>query len=142
MRSKGGLDVSVHIIRNDELGIVTGMFNQMVSRLKENQATLEQLATTDSLTELANRKQIMADLAINIDQYRRYRLEFSILMIDIDYFKTVNDNYGHLIGDASQLAKLEDFALLPMYTKNKNCYVEIFKHLFFILINIVSGFTI
>lgn len=98
--AEGDLDVSVRVCRNDELGIVTGMFNHMVSRLKENQATLEQLATTDSLTELANRKQIMADLAINIDHYRRYSSEFSILMIDIDYFKTVNDVHGHLIGDA------------------------------------------
>ncbi len=96
----GDLDVSVHIHRNDELGIVTGMFNQMVCRLKENQATLEQLATTDSLTGLANRKQTMADLATNFANYRRYRAEFSILMIDIDYFKTVNDTHGHLAGDA------------------------------------------
>jgi len=108
MVAEGDLDVSVQIIRNDELGIVTRMFNQMVGRLKENQATLEQLATTDSLTELANRKQIMANLAINIDHYRRYSLEFSILMIDIDYFKTVNDTHGHLIGDAvlAQLARI------------------------------------
>ena len=106
--AEGDLDVSVHIRRNDELGIVTGMFNQMVSRLKENQATLEQLATTDSLTELANRKQIMADLMNNIEHYRRYSSEFSILMIDIDYFKTVNDSHGHLVGDAVlvQLARI------------------------------------
>lgn len=96
----GDLDVSVHVHRNDELGIVSGMFNQMVCRLKENQATLELLATTDSLTALANRKQIMADLAINFEHYRRYRTKFSILMIDIDYFKAVNDNHGHLAGDA------------------------------------------
>ncbi len=104
----GDLDVTVNIHRDDELGIVTRMFNQMVCRLKENQASLEQLATTDSLTELANRKQIMADLAINFENYRRYSSEFSILMIDIDYFKTVNDNHGHLIGDAVlvQLARI------------------------------------
>jgi diguanylate cyclase (GGDEF)-like protein len=104
----GDLDVSVNIHRNDELGIVTRMFNQMVCRLKKNQATLVQLATTDSLTELANRKQIMADLSTNFEHYRRYASEFSILMIDIDYFKTVNDSHGHLIGDAVlvQLARI------------------------------------
>ena len=104
----GDLDVSVPLYRNDELGIVTGMFNKMVSRLKENQAALELLATTDSLTQLANRKRIMADLAINFEQYRRYGAEFSILMIDVDYFKTINDTHGHLTGDAVliQLAQI------------------------------------
>jgi len=104
----GDLEGSVHIHRNDELGIVAGMFNQMVCRLKENQETLEQLAMTDSLTELANRKQIMVDLATNIKHYRRYASEFSILMIDIDYFKSVNDSHGHLVGDAVlvQLSKI------------------------------------
>lgn len=96
----GDLAVSVHIHRNDELGIVTGMFNEMVCRLKEDQTKLEQLATTDSLTGLANRKQIMAELAGQIGQYRRYSTEFSILMIDIDHFKTINDSHGHLTGDA------------------------------------------
>lgn len=104
----GDLDVSVNILRNDELGLVTGMFNEMVRRLKENQAKLEQLATTDSLTGLANRKRIMADVVINCEHYRRYATEFSILMIDIDFFKTVNDSRGHLAGDAVlvQLAQL------------------------------------
>jgi len=104
----GDMDVSVAIHRNDELGIVTGMFNQMVCRLKENQAALEQLATTDPLTGLANRKQIMADLATNFANYRRYRSEFSILMIDIDYFKSINDTHGHLAGDSVliQLARI------------------------------------
>ncbi|WP_459945434.1 sensor domain-containing diguanylate cyclase [Desulfocastanea catecholica] len=96
----GDLDVSVNIHRNDELGIVTRMFNQMVCRLKKNRAALVQLATTDPLTKLANRKQIMEDLATNFEHYRRYSSEFSILMIDIDYFKTVNDTHGHLAGDA------------------------------------------
>ena len=104
----GDLDVSIDIHRKDELGIVTGMFNRMVSRLKENQAALEQLATTDSLTELANRKKIMAHLAKNTEYYQRYAAEFSILMIDIDFFKEVNDSHGHLIGDAVlvQLARI------------------------------------
>jgi|GEM_PF-538033 len=96
----GDLDVSVNIRRNDELGIVTGMFNEMVRRLKESQVKLEQLALTDPLTGLANRKKIMADVASNFERYLRYSTEFSILMIDIDHFKMVNDSHGHQAGDA------------------------------------------
>jgi diguanylate cyclase (GGDEF)-like protein len=104
----GDLDVSVPIRRSDEFGIVAGIFNEMVGRLKENQVALELLATTDSLTGLANRKQIMADLAFNFESFQRYSTEFSILMVDIDLFKTVNDSYGHLAGDAVliQLARI------------------------------------
>ncbi|MDP3479481.1 MAG: GGDEF domain-containing protein, partial [Desulfoprunum sp.] len=89
-------------------GIVGGMFNEMVRRLKEAQAKLELLATTDSLTGLANRKQIMADLTIHLEHYRRYGTDFSVLMIDIDYFKRINDSHGHLSGDAVlvQLAQI------------------------------------
>jgi diguanylate cyclase (GGDEF)-like protein len=104
----GDLDVAVPVHRKDELGLVSGMFNEMVGRLKDNQAKLEQLATTDPLTGLANRKQIMADLAFHREYHRRYGTDFSILMMDIDYFKQVNDSYGHLAGDAVlvQLAQI------------------------------------
>jgi diguanylate cyclase (GGDEF)-like protein len=104
----GDLDVTVPIRRDDELGIVGGMFNEMVRRLKEDQAKLELLATTDPLTGLANRKQIMADLSVHQEHYRRYGTDFSVLMIDIDYFKRINDNHGHQTGDAVlvQLARI------------------------------------
>ncbi len=100
LRVAGGeLEVSVAVRRNDELGIVSGMFNDMVRRLKEDQQKLEQLATTDSLTGLANRKQIMTGMALQMEHYRRHGTEFSILMLDIDHFKTINDTHGHLVGD-------------------------------------------
>ncbi len=104
----GDLDVAVAIHRQDELGLVTGMFNVMISRLKEDQQKLELLATTDFLTGLANRKQIMTNLAQQIEQHRRYGTIFSLLMVDIDHFKTVNDTHGHLVGDAVlvQLARI------------------------------------
>lgn len=97
---RGDLEVAVPIHRDDELGLVSSMFNEMVRRLKENQNKLEQMATTDSLTGLVNRKQIMADLATHREHQRRYGSNFSLLMIDIDFFKQINDCHGHLVGDA------------------------------------------
>jgi diguanylate cyclase (GGDEF)-like protein len=98
--AEGDLDISLDIIRNDELGIVSSMFNEMVVHLKQNKEELERLAVTDVLTRLANRKQIMTVLNNHIEEYRRYGHDFSVLMVDIDHFKMVNDTHGHLVGDS------------------------------------------
>lgn len=104
----GDLDVALVVHRRDELGLVTEMFNTMTSRLKEDQQKLELLATTDPLTGLANRKQIMTALGQQMEQFRRYGTGFSMLMLDIDHFKMINDKHGHLVGDAVlvQLARI------------------------------------
>lgn len=94
-------DLNVHLERsnNDELGLATHVFNDMVGELRENQEALMKLATTDSLTNLANRKKIMASLLSQFELFTRYQTKFSILMMDIDHFKEVNDTYGHQTGD-------------------------------------------
>jgi diguanylate cyclase (GGDEF)-like protein len=96
----GDLQVTVPVRRKDELGIVTSMFNEMVERLQEHQTRLEELATTDPLTGLANRKQIMTSLELQMEGFSRHGTNFSLLMLDIDFFKKVNDTYGHQAGDS------------------------------------------
>ncbi len=95
----GNLDVHLPVRQNDELGFATRVFNGMVAELQRSHTQLEQLATTDSLTGIANRKLILETLVKQFDYYQRYGTEFSILMIDIDYFKKTNDTYGHQAGD-------------------------------------------
>lgn len=109
MRVAGGdLDVRLPIYINDELGLTTKVFNEMVVELHQSHDKLKELATTDALTNLANRKRIMEVLKSYFDQHKRYTTPFSILMIDIDFFKNINDNHGHLAGDAvlKQVAKI------------------------------------
>ncbi len=60
---------------------------------------LETEATTDPLTGLPNRRAFEQALAQEMARSRRYRRTFSLLMVDLDGFKTINDTYGHPVGD-------------------------------------------
>ena len=89
-----------------EIGELTNYFNTMVDDLKvkeeaaeEALANLHHLAVTDGLTQILNRKSISDILIKEISRSVRYEKKLSILMFDIDFFKKVNDNYGHQAGD-------------------------------------------
>jgi two-component system cell cycle response regulator len=60
---------------------------------------LEKLANFDSLTGLYNRRATLGKLRELINRANRYKEDFSLVMLDIDHFKKVNDSYGHLTGD-------------------------------------------
>ena len=65
----------------------------------EVEKMLHSLATRDTLTGIYNRYSLNKEIDINIKKYERYEDIFSLLMLDIDYFKNVNDTYGHDVGD-------------------------------------------
>ena len=69
-------------------------------RMRGQQAFLEQMATTDPLTEVGNRRSLEEKLLITIDRLHRSPAQTSsIIVIDIDFFKRINDRYGHSCGD-------------------------------------------
>lgn len=68
-------------------------------RIEHNEQRLEQLATVDQLTGLYNYRMYNSILTNEITRARRYGRSVSVLMLDIDYFKRINDNYGHTTGD-------------------------------------------
>jgi diguanylate cyclase (GGDEF)-like protein len=61
---------------------------------------MERLATTDGLTGLLNRRTFNAQLTARLREAQRYRRPLSLLLLDIDHFKKVNDTYGHPAGDS------------------------------------------
>jgi len=60
---------------------------------------LENLATTDSLTQVYNRYKVNTEIDVHIARAKRNNVPFSLLMFDIDHFKVINDTYGHYVGD-------------------------------------------
>ncbi len=71
--------------------------NQELERLLER---VEVLAMTDPLTDLLNRRRFETLLETEIRRTLRYKTPLSCLMIDIDHFKNINDEYGHEVGDS------------------------------------------
>lgn len=75
------------------------VIGQRTSELRAANATLAQLASTDPLTGLANRRTLLARLEAARDTALRDGRGYAVAMLDIDHFKGVNDTYGHHIGD-------------------------------------------
>jgi diguanylate cyclase (GGDEF)-like protein len=70
-----------------------------ISERKKLQDALEHLAITDSLTGIYNRRHFFDVSETEIARAQRYQRPLAIIMLDIDLFKSVNDRFGHLIGD-------------------------------------------
>ncbi len=73
-----------------------------ISNLQDNHLRileLEKLALLDNLTQLANRNYLERELQARFEEFKRHKVPFGVLFIDIDHFKKVNDTYGHDVGD-------------------------------------------
>ena len=78
------------------LGVIVGRF---ASERRALVARLEELATTDPLTGVANRRKFSADFAVELARSRRHKRPGALLLADLDGFKAVNDSLGHRAGD-------------------------------------------
>ena len=75
-----------------------------VTDLVRNAEQLERLATIDSMTGLYNRRHFLTSSDAEWSRFQRYQRPLSMLMVDIDHFKQVNDRYGHAVGDEAIIA--------------------------------------
>lgn len=70
-----------------------------ILELKETKKALEEMSIKDPLTQLYNRRYMLEQLGKEMERYERYKTPFVLIMADIDYFKEVNDTFGHEGGD-------------------------------------------
>ncbi|HEY5955235.1 MAG TPA: diguanylate cyclase [Polyangiaceae bacterium] len=70
------------------------------NELRESSGRIEELATTDPLTGLCNRRALETALARDLARADRDAAHLSVVLLDIDHFKSINDTWGHAIGDA------------------------------------------
>ena len=78
--------------------------NAKSTLLEQLNERLKQLTVTDDLTGVYNHRHFRQILEDELDRAKRYQFSVSLLMIDVDYFKAINDTYGHLIGDKALIA--------------------------------------
>ena len=104
----GDLGVSVPVSSHDEIGQLADSFNRMVFALKQSTEKLIERANSDSLTGLYNHRYYQERVRSEIKRAERYDRPMSVIMLDIDHFKSLNDTHGHPVGDTvlQEMAKV------------------------------------
>ncbi len=100
------LNTHVEVYNNDEIGELAKNFNTMVAELAKYHEELSRQkdllaykANHDELTDLPNRALFNDRLAVAIKKADRNKSALGVFFLDIDYFKQINDQYGHDVGD-------------------------------------------
>lgn len=137
---EGDLSHRINLPTTDEFGQLASTLNQMAARLEQSQVELRYSATMDGLTGVYNRQEFNRLLQAELERSQRYGHPCSLIMIDIDHFKKLNDTYGHPAGDealrcfaslikqqirpADQIARYggEEFSIILPETSNGDAF--------------------
>ena len=97
--AQGNLNENIAISGRDEIGQVLGELATMQDKLKAVIGELDHLASTDKLTGSWNRRRLEEAAKSEMDRLKRYDHPLCLMVFDIDFFKKINDCYGHNAGD-------------------------------------------
>ena len=93
-------DREIDRLHNVELARAYAELAELHQKLEQQAARLERLSRTDDLTGLPNRRSFEERLEIELQRAHRTDTLISVLMVDLDDFKQINDTYSHVVGDA------------------------------------------
>jgi diguanylate cyclase (GGDEF)-like protein len=104
--------------------------NRLLEELNEQNEKLKELSIKDQLTGLYNRRHFLEVLKSELDYFKIYKQHFYVLMLDLDGFKKINDEHGHLFGDevlkrvSKQINKsTRDYDVVARYGGEEFCIV-------------------
>ncbi|OCJ17519.1 diguanylate cyclase [Rhizobium sp. AC44/96] len=97
-RSTGAVK-SIRSQRKDEVGVVANGISALITELDATLSQLRRQATTDVLTGLGNRRWLKEIGSMEISRAARDRAPISVVVFDLDHFKSINDQFGHDVGD-------------------------------------------
>ncbi len=92
-------DAVIYRLKNVELAKANDTISKKNEELTKAYQQMEELARTDPLTKLFNRRETQRRIDEEVEKYRSGKAVFSLFLCDIDHFKLFNDNYGHDCGD-------------------------------------------
>lgn len=95
----GDLSQKVVIKTKDEIATLSESINEMTDHLISSNNRLKKISIEDALTGLYNRRYFMENLEVEVERAARYKTGLVLCIFDLDYFKQVNDTYGHQAGD-------------------------------------------
>src|SRR6187399_3525725 len=128
---QGDYGEPVNVERADEIGVLASSLNHMRGGIAEREGRILKLAYEDPLTDLANRSRFSNELEHAISQAALGDLRLTILMMDLDRFKYVNDTLGHGVGDH---VLREVSTRLQITVKNAECIARLGGDEFAILV--------
>lgn len=107
-RRSTGQSHSITVTGNDEITELAQSFERFATTIELQKNTLEEMSLRDALTDIANRRAFDDYYSQALNVATRQRWPLTVLLIDVDYFKQYNDNYGHSQGDVclKQVANL------------------------------------